>query len=81
MATNRTDKGMENPNTFEEDNLRRASLMETLEGRTKRTALINQGKVSPMTSILELSSQDVSAQEIEGPRVGVDLDEVDMFKQ
>jgi len=55
--------------------------MEVLEGRTKRTALINQGKVSPMTSILELSSQDVSAQEIEGPRVGVDLDEVDMFKQ
>ena len=81
MATNRTDKGMENPINFEEDHLKRASLMEVLEGRTKRTALINQGKVSPMTSILELSSQDVSAQEIEGPRVGVDLDEVDMFKQ
>ena len=55
--------------------------MEVLEGRTKRTAPINQGKVSPMTSILELSSQDVSAHEIEGPRVGVDLDEVDMFRQ
>lgn len=34
-----------------------------------------------MTSIVELSSQDMSAHEIEGPQVGVDLDEVDMFKQ
>lgn len=34
-----------------------------------------------MTSIVELSSQDMSAHEIEGPQVGVDLDEVGVFKQ
>ena len=55
--------------------------MEIPEGRKKRNTAIKHEMVSPMTSILELSSQDISAREIDGPRVGADLDEVDVIKQ
>ena len=56
-------------------------MVEIPEGRKKRNTAIKNEVVSPMTSILELSSQDISAHEIDGPRVGVDLDEVDVIKQ
>ena len=61
--------------------MRQVQLVEIPEGRKKRNTAIKHEAVSPMTSILELSSQYISAHEIDGPRLGVDLDEVDVIKQ
>lgn len=67
MATVRKERGMDKALGVGEDSLRRVQLAELPDTRKRRAPSGKQESASQMTSILELSSQDMSAHEIEGP--------------